>query len=65
VAWINQADLSTNGEYELHAPATPLPRGAVGAITVEARFADGGRAVIADTVLVGAAGARRLTTLEG
>jgi Xaa-Pro aminopeptidase len=61
VDWINQADLSTNGEYELHARHTPLPAGTVGAVAVEALFAAGGRAVVADTVLVGAEGARRLT----
>ena len=61
VDWINQADLSTNGEYERHARHTPLPAGTVGAVCVETLFAAGGRAVVAETVLVGAGGARRLT----
>jgi creatinase/prolidase-like protein len=65
VGWVNQADLSTSGEYERHARGTRLPAGAVGAITVEVLFADGGRGVVADTVLVTADGARRLTTWEG
>jgi hypothetical protein len=68
VDWINQADLSTNGEYERHARHTPLPAGTVGAVSVEALFAAGGRAVVADTVLVGDVladhgGARRLTAV--
>jgi hypothetical protein len=61
VDWINQADLSTNGEYERHARDTRLPAGTVGAVCVETLFAAGGRAVVADTVLVSAGGAQRLT----
>jgi creatinase/prolidase-like protein len=64
VDWINQADLSTNGEYERHARHTPLPAGTVGTVAVETLFAAGGRAVVADTVLVGAADTRRLTVLD-
>jgi hypothetical protein len=52
VAWINQADLSTNGEYEAHAKGARLPGGTVGAVSVEVLFPGGGRAVVADTVLV-------------
>lgn len=63
VAWINQADLSTNGEYERHEVHTRLRAGTVGVVSVEALFADGGRAVVADTVLVEADATRRLTAV--
>jgi hypothetical protein len=63
VAWINQADLSTNGEYERHDVHARLPEGTVGAVSVEALFADGGRAVVADTVLVDVGATRRLTAV--
>jgi Xaa-Pro aminopeptidase len=61
VTWINQADLSTNGEYERHAAPARLPEGTVGVVSVEALFPGGGRAVLADTVLVDVAATRRLT----
>jgi hypothetical protein len=64
VDWINQADLSTNGEYERHARHTRLPTGTVGAVAVETLFAAGGRAVVADTILVGAGGGQRLTVVD-
>jgi hypothetical protein len=61
VRWIDQADLSTGGDYWQRAEDIPLEQGAVGAVAVEVVLPDGGRAVAADSVLVGARGAERLT----
>ncbi|GAA2105506.1 aminopeptidase P family N-terminal domain-containing protein [Actinomadura alba] len=61
VAWTNQADLATNGDFERHAGDMRLALGAVGAITIDVALPDGGRAVVADTVLVGEESAECLT----
>ncbi|HJP77696.1 MAG TPA: aminopeptidase P family N-terminal domain-containing protein [Pseudonocardiaceae bacterium] len=59
--WVQQADLSTNGEYATADPAAPLAEGAVLAIAADVLFDDGGYAVVADTVLVTATGQETLT----
>ncbi|NEK59117.1 hypothetical protein GCU56_14720 [Geodermatophilus sabuli] len=60
VRCVNQADMATNGEYESVSPTTPLPDGAVVVVGIEVVFADGGRAAVAETVLVGPHGAERI-----
>ncbi|MEV7044534.1 aminopeptidase P family N-terminal domain-containing protein [Amycolatopsis sp. NPDC051061] len=52
VRWVNQADLSTGGEFRAQDPATVLADGEVGAVSVEVAFADGGHAAVAETVRV-------------
>ncbi|HEY2699804.1 MAG TPA: aminopeptidase P family N-terminal domain-containing protein [Pseudonocardiaceae bacterium] len=59
--WVQQADLSTNGEYAGVDPAAPLAEGAVLALAADVLFDDGGYAVVADTVLVTATGQETLT----
>jgi Xaa-Pro aminopeptidase len=61
LTWVHQADLSTNGEYAKADPAAPLAEGAVLALSADVLFGDGGYAVVADTVLVTAAGHEVLT----
>ncbi|MEV6645794.1 aminopeptidase P family N-terminal domain-containing protein [Amycolatopsis sp. NPDC051371] len=52
VRWVNQADLSTGGEFRTQDPATVLADGEAGAVSVEVAFADGGHAAVAETVRV-------------
>ncbi|GAA3527936.1 hypothetical protein GCM10022222_08660 [Amycolatopsis ultiminotia] len=52
VRWVNQADLSTGGEFRTHDPAAVLADGEAGAVSVEVVFADGGNAAVAETVRV-------------
>ncbi len=52
VRWVNQADLSTGGEFLARDPATALADGEAGAVSVEVAFADGGNAAVAETVRV-------------
>jgi hypothetical protein len=59
VSWVNQADLATGGDYTDH--DQPMVAGSVVAVAVDVLFPDGGYAVVAETVLVGAAGATPLT----
>jgi hypothetical protein len=59
VTCVNRADLSTHGDYA--APDAELPLGAAAVVGVEVLFDGGGRVAVADTVLVGAAGAEPLT----
>jgi Xaa-Pro aminopeptidase len=61
LTWVQQADLSTNGEYANADPAAPFVDGAVLAIAADVLFEDGGYAVVADTVLVTATGQETLT----
>lgn len=60
VSWVNQADLSSGGEYRSRAET--LKEGSVVAITVDVLFADGGYAAVADTVLVTSGAPATLTT---
>ncbi|MEV6904689.1 aminopeptidase P family N-terminal domain-containing protein [Amycolatopsis sp. NPDC051372] len=52
VRWVNQADLSTSGEFRAQDPAAVLADGEAGAVSVEVAFADGGNAAVAETVRV-------------
>ncbi|GLY43413.1 hypothetical protein Amsp01_094360 [Amycolatopsis sp. NBRC 101858] len=52
VRWVNQADLSTGGEFRTQDPAAVLADGEAGAVSVEVAFADGGNAAVAETVRV-------------
>ncbi|SEP37983.1 aminopeptidase P family N-terminal domain-containing protein [Amycolatopsis saalfeldensis] len=52
VRWVNQADLSTGGEFRAQDPAAVLADGEAGAVSVEVAFADGGNAAVAETVRV-------------
>ncbi|QRP43651.1 aminopeptidase P family N-terminal domain-containing protein [Amycolatopsis sp. FDAARGOS 1241] len=52
VRWVNQADLSTGGEFRNQDAATVLADGEAGAVSVEVAFADGGNAAVAETVRV-------------
>jgi hypothetical protein len=52
VRWVNQADLSTAGEFRAQEPGTVLADGEAGAVSVEVAFADGGAAAVAETVRV-------------
>lgn len=58
--WVNQVDLATGGDYVPH--DEPMADGSVVAVTVDVLFPDGGYAVVAETVLVGASGATPLTS---
>ena len=59
VGWVNQADLSSRGEYRSRTGG--LAAGQVGAVTVDVLFADGGYAAVADTVLITSGHAQSLT----
>jgi Xaa-Pro aminopeptidase len=61
VRWVHQADMATGGEYAAYPADLPLPPGSAVVITVEAAFPDGRHAAVAETVLVGADGAERIT----
>ncbi|HWD01802.1 MAG TPA: aminopeptidase P family N-terminal domain-containing protein [Amycolatopsis sp.] len=61
VRWVNQADLSTAGEFRAQDPAAVLTGGEAGAVSVEVAFADGGHAAAAETVLVTDAEPEHLT----
>ncbi|GLZ06529.1 hypothetical protein Acsp03_39950 [Actinomadura sp. NBRC 104412] len=61
VRWIDQADLSTGGDYRPPGEDVRLEQGSVGAVAIELILPGGGRAVVADTVLVGPRSAERLT----
>ncbi|KIF74854.1 hypothetical protein QR77_14535 [Streptomyces sp. 150FB] len=63
MSWVNQADLSSGGEYRSR--AEHLKEGSVVAITVDVLFADGGYAAVADTVLITAGAPATLTTTTG
>ncbi|HEY3481101.1 MAG TPA: hypothetical protein VGL02_19590, partial [Streptomyces sp.] len=52
VRWVNQADLSTAGEFRAQDSASVLTEGEAGAVSVEVAFADGGNAAVAETVRV-------------
>lgn len=52
VRWVNQADLSTGGEFRADDPAVVLADGEVGAVCVQVAFPDGGNAAVAETVRV-------------
>ena len=52
VRWVNQADLSTAGEFRAQNPESVLADGEAGAVSVEVAFADGGTAAVAETVRV-------------
>ncbi|MGK3203419.1 aminopeptidase P family N-terminal domain-containing protein [Amycolatopsis sp. MEPSY49] len=52
VRWVNQADLSTAGEFRAQEPEAVLADGEAGAVSVEVAFADGGTAAVAETVRV-------------
>jgi Xaa-Pro aminopeptidase len=60
VSWVNQADLSSGGEYRSR--AEHLKEGSVVAVTVDLLFADGGYAALADTVLITSGPPVTLTT---
>lgn len=63
---INQADLATNGELHLSPAAAPHAEGEVVVVSVDVLF-PGGRAIVAETILIGPDGAEPLTrsTLAG
>lgn len=61
IRWVNQADLSTGGEFRTQDPATVLAEGEAGAVSVEVAFADGGNAAVAETVRVTAGEPEHLT----
>jgi hypothetical protein len=61
VRWVNQADLSTGGEFRTDDPAVELADGEVGAVSVQVAFADGGNAAVAETVRVTTGAPEHLT----
>ncbi|HMG61366.1 MAG TPA: hypothetical protein VK599_00310, partial [Streptosporangiaceae bacterium] len=63
VGWVNQADLSSRGEYRSRTGI--MAAGQVGAVTVDVLFADGGYAAVADTVLITSGEAQSLTGTTG
>jgi Xaa-Pro aminopeptidase len=61
VRWINEADLSTGGEFRGREEDARLELGAAGVVSVEVAFADGGHAAVAETVRITAGGPEYLT----
>ena len=58
---VNQADMATEGEYDTRSSMDVLDEGSVVVVGLELIFADGGRAAVAETVLVVTHGAELLS----